>query len=83
MAGRPRQYRVPFEYTDWQSFRDSLKAMEETMQALATVAEASFGTNACDRGMRLKRDMQTYREHVGGLAFNGMDDPNQYKLTWD
>lgn len=74
--------RTPFTRDEWVSWRDETLISQVEITEAAIHAGAAYGPLAEDRGRRVARDFEAYREYVGRLAFNKIADANQREFEW-
>jgi hypothetical protein len=74
--------RTPFNRDEWVKWRDDTLVIQAEITEQAIHAGAAYGPLAEDRGRRIVRDLQAYREYVGKLAFNKIADANQLDFDW-
>lgn len=80
----PRQSnRRPFNRDEWKIWRDRVLDVEVEVTESSIHAGFAYGQLAEDRGRRIARDLQAYREYIGKLAFNKIADADQGELTLD
>lgn len=72
--------RAPFTWPEWKIWREEVKSLESDIRERAIHAGFAYGPMTEDRGKRIERDLRAYREYVGKLAFNKIDDAAQLEL---
>ena len=65
------------------SWRDRVLDTEVEINESAIHAGFAYGQLAEDRGRRITRDLEAYREYIGRLAFNKIADIRQGELPLD
>lgn len=78
-----RSNRNPFNRDEWKLWRDRVLDVEVEIAESSIHAGFAYGQLAEDRGRRIARDLEAYREYVGKLAFNAIADANQGELDLD
>lgn len=77
-----RSNRTPFDRNQWVSWRDETLVSQHEIVEAAIHAGAAYGQLAEDRGRRIARDLEAYREYIGRLAYNMIADANQFEFEW-